>query len=162
MRLWIYTRIRHLTKQQQQQQQSAAIFWLKRLKQRFTSVVSNPKLASARLFGDVQGMDSNGQRRMAARDTGTSARRRRERRLRAQWHHEQQTVAIALVVGTHHRAQRGKWRNPNEAPRRQKTASAAGKRPGVLKEPEPQGEVALARMTEVSGLPHPLPRTSST
>ena len=30
---------------------------------------------------------------MAARDVGTSARRRRERRLRAQWRHEQQSIA---------------------------------------------------------------------
>ena len=69
-------------------------------------------------------MDSSGQKRMAARDTRSSARRRREWRLRAQWRHEQQTVAMALAVATHHSAQRGQWRDLNEAPRGQKTASA--------------------------------------
>ena len=53
-----------------------------------------------------------------------SARRRRERRLRAQWRHEQQTVAMALAAATHHSAQRGEWRDLNEAPRGQRTASA--------------------------------------
>ena len=61
---------------------------------------------------------------MAARDTRSSARRRRERRLRAQWRHEQQTVAMALAAATHHSAQRGEWRDLHEAPRGQRTASA--------------------------------------
>ena len=71
-----------------------------------------------------QGTDSSWQQRMAARDTRSFARRRRERRLRAQWRHEQQTAAMALAVGIHHSAQRGEWRYLNEAPRGQKTASA--------------------------------------
>ena len=71
-----------------------------------------------------QGMDSSGQQRMAARDTRSSARRRRERRLRAQWRHEQQIVSMALAVATHHSAQRGEWRDLKEAPRRPRTASA--------------------------------------
>ena len=58
---------------------------------------------------------------MADRAVG-SARRRRERRLRAQWRHEQQTVAMALALTTS--AQRGEWRDLNEAPRGQRTASA--------------------------------------
>ena len=49
---------------------------------------------------------------MAARDTRSSARRRRERRLPA-------TVAMALVAATHHSAQRGEWRDLYEAPRGQ-------------------------------------------
>ena len=49
-------------------------------------------------------MDSSGQQRMAARDVGTSARRRRERRLRAQWRHEQQSIAMALAAALHHSA----------------------------------------------------------
>ena len=53
-----------------------------------------------------------------------SARRRRERRLRAQWRHEQQTVAMALAAATHHSAQRGEWRDLHEAPRGQRTAEA--------------------------------------
>ena len=60
---------------------------------------------------------------MAERGTG-SARRRRERRLRAQWRHEHQTVATALAAATHHSAQRGEWRDLHEAPRGQRTASA--------------------------------------
>ena len=111
-------------------------------------------------------MDPSGQQRMAARDTRSSARRRRERRLRAQWRHEQQTVAMALAVATHHSAQRGEWRDLNEAPRGQRTASAwatnvtskervardavyfelfdedtAGLRPGPVLDPRPQERV---------------------
>ena len=105
---------------------------------------------------------------MAARDTRSSARRRRERRLRAQWRHEQQTVAMALAVATHHSAQRGEWGDLNEAPRGQRTASAratnvtskervagdavyfelfdedtAGLRPGPVLDPRPQERVLL-------------------
>ena len=61
-------------------------------------------------------MDPSGQR--------SSGRRRRERRLRAQWRHEQQTVAMALAAATHHSAQRGEWRDLYEAPRGQRTARA--------------------------------------
>ena len=62
---------------------------------------------------------------------------------------------MALAVATHHSAQRGEWRDPNEALRGHKTASAAGQRPGVFKDPEPQREIARVRMTDVSGLPYP-------
>ena len=82
-------------------------------------------------------MDSGVQQRMPVRDPGSSARRRR--RLCAQWRHEQQTVAMALAVATHHSAQRGEWRDPNEALRGQKTATAGQQ--GVFKERDLQGEV---------------------
>ena len=83
-----------------------------------------PKLAPHVCLLMLQRMDPSGQQRMAARDTRSSARRRRERRLRAQWRHEQQTVAMALAVATHHSAQRGEWRDLYEAPWGQRTASA--------------------------------------
>ena len=41
---------------------------------------------------------------MAARDAGSSPRLRRERRLRAQWRHEQQSIAMALAAAQHHSA----------------------------------------------------------
>ena len=75
------------------------------------------------------------QQRMTVRDPGSSARRRR--RLCAQWRYEQQTVAMALAVATHHSAQRGEWRDPNEALRGHKTATAGQQ--GVFKEREPAG-----------------------
>ena len=62
--------------------------------------------------------------------------------------HERLTVAMALAES----APQG-MTSTYSNPRGQNTASAAGKRPGVLKEPEPQGEIARVRMTEVSGLP---------
>ena len=80
---------------------------------------------------------------------------RRRLRLRAQWYHEQHTVAMALAEATHHSAPRSEWRKPNEALQGQKTTGAGGKRPSVLKEIEPQGEVARVRLTEVSGLLRP-------
>ena len=52
-----------------------------------------------------------------------AAARRRQRGLRAQLRHEQQSVAMALAVATHH-----------SAPRRPKTARV-GVRPGVLEDP---------------------------
>ena len=71
-----------------------------------------------------------------------AARRRRQRRLR-QWHrHERLTVQVA--------GPRRAAAQPGEALRRQRTASPAlrrqkapppGKRPGVLKDPVPQGRV---------------------
>ena len=59
-------------------------------------------------------MDLSGRSLMAERCTG-SARRRREWRLRAQWRHEQRTVAVALAAATHHGAQRGERRDLHEA-----------------------------------------------
>ena len=89
---------------------------------------------------------------MAGRDCGTSARRRRERRLRSAWRHEQLSVAMALAAATHNSAQ------PNAALRGQKMGNGAseeevhetndalrglkrphpGERPGNLAEPGPQ------------------------
>ena len=74
-------------------------------------------------------MDPSGQQRMGARDPRSSARRRRERRLRAQWRHEQQTVAMALAAATHHSAQRGQRTASAEATYdalRSQTTSVAG------------------------------------
>ena len=75
---------------------------------------------------------------MAERDgSGVgSARRRRERRLRAALRHEQQTVAMVLSAALHHSAQVGAD-VLYAAPRSQKTDRTAGRRPGVPKEPEP-------------------------
>ena len=91
---------------------------------------------------------------MSDRDA-TSAWRRRQRRLRAQWRHEQQTVAMVLAMVTHHsfqvgtahdglRAQRtvtsareGEARAPHDALRGQKRPPL-GMRPGVLLDPAPQ------------------------
>ena len=67
-------------------------------------------------------MDSSGQQRMAARDVGTSARRRRERRLRAQWRHEQQSIAMALAAAQHHSAPKSAGPVSHNVLRNQKTA----------------------------------------
>ena len=67
-------------------------------------------------------MDSSGQQRMAARDVGTSARRRRERRLRAQWRHEQQSIVMALAAAQHHSAPKSAGPVSHNVLRNQKTA----------------------------------------
>ena len=67
-------------------------------------------------------MDSSGQQRMVARDVGTSARRRRERRLRAQWRHEQQSIAMALAAAQHHSAPKSAGPVSHNVLRNQKTA----------------------------------------
>ena len=65
-----------------------------------------------------------------------SARRRRERRLRAMLRHERQTVALELAADLHHSRDVGPW--TNDGPRAQTTAST-GKRPAPLEEvAEPQ------------------------
>ena len=100
---------------------------------------------------------------MAGGDSGSAAKRRRERRLRSAWRHEQLSVAMAVAAALHHSAQRGagpatysaprgqttategEVREPNNAPRSQKPP-LPGEHPGVLKEPEVQGlPVALLR-----------------
>ena len=53
----------------------------------------------------------------------SAAKRRRERRLRAAWKHEQLSVAMALAAATHHSAPRSECRVPNDAIR--------GRRPPV-------------------------------
>ena len=89
---------------------------------------------------------------MAGRDCG-AARRRRERRLRSAWWHEQLSFAMALAAAAHHSAQ------PNAAQRGQKPGTRAkegevreehqalrgqtrlppGMRPALLVEVQPQG-----------------------
>ena len=77
-----------------------------------------------------------------------AARRRRERRLRLWLRHERQSVAMALGEQKHHalrgqlraRAREVEEQDQHGASRRHK-APPPGKRPGVLKDPEPLGRV---------------------
>ena len=72
----------------------------------------------------------------------SSARRRRERRLRSWLRHERMTVAMELAAATHHSSPKGGWPGvTHDALRGQTTASSGGRRPGVLKEPEPPNVV---------------------
>ena len=50
--------------------------------------------------------------------------RRRQRRLRSWWRHEQRSVAAALAAATHHSAPRSGWPVQHDAPRGPTTASA--------------------------------------
>ena len=59
---------------------------------------------------------------MAARDAGSSARRRRERRLRAEWRHEQQSIAMALAATQHHSAPKSAGPVSHNVLRNQNTA----------------------------------------
>ena len=82
----------------------------------------------------------------------SSAKRRRERRLRATPRHERQTVAMELA------AARDGERVTNYGLRAPKTASSGG-RPGVLTEPEPQGQErprTFPRRSQVAHEPRPL------
>ena len=72
------------------------------------------------------------------RDGATSARPRREWRLRSWWRHEQQSVRMALSAPIHHSFDKVAADELNNGPRAQKT-DRAGTRPGVLKDPEPHG-----------------------
>ena len=92
----------------------------------------------------------------AGGDSGSAAKRRRERRLRSAWRHEQPasrwrwpqpcTTARSEVWGPRTysapqgqtTATEGEVREPNNAPRSQKPP-LPGEHPGVLKEPEVQG-----------------------
>ena len=76
--------------------------------------------------------------RDAERASG-AAKRRRERRLRSWWRHERQTVAMELAAALHHSRDGG--RETYYGLRAPKTASSGGRRPGVLKEPEPPNVV---------------------
>ena len=107
-----------------------------------------------------------------------AAWRRRQRRLRSWWRHEQQSVAMALSAAAHHsydkvaagvkydglRAQTTDRAGEaaNKAPRRQRTRAAgeavffelfdedtAGLRPGVLAEPRPQERVQRHTMEHI-------------
>ena len=73
-----------------------------------------------------------------AHGSSGSAKRRRERRLRAMLRHERQTVAMELAAALHHSRDGG--RETYYGLRAPKTASSGG-RPGVLKEPEPPNVV---------------------
>ena len=80
----------------------------------------------------------------------SSARRRRERRLRSWWRHERMSVVAALVEAQHHSAPKV-GAETHYALRRQKTASA-GSRPGVLKDPAPQGAVTVGYVAAMGPL----------
>ena len=110
-----------------------------------------------------------------------SAWRRRQRRLRSWWRHEQQSVAMSLSAAAHHshdkvaagvthdglRAQTTDRAGEaaHRAPRRQRTRAAgeavifelfdedtAGVRPGVLAEPRPQERVQRHTMEHIADL----------
>ena len=82
----------------------------------------------------------------------SSARRRRERRLRSWLRHERMTVAMELAAATHHSFPKGGWPDTtHDALRGQKTASSAGAHPGVLKEPEVPWEAATVGYVAAPG-----------
>ena len=83
-----------------------------------------------------------------------AAKRRRERRLRSWWRHERMTVAAELAVALHHSRDVGP--GSHVGLRAQRTASSGGRRPGVLKEPEPPVVVEHAACP-CSGAPSLLP-----
>ena len=81
--------------------------------------------------------------RPLAERAGGAAQRRRDRRLRSFLRHERMTVRMALAEAPHHSCG-VEPSGPSEALRRQKTASAAGKRPVPLEEvAEPQGGATM-------------------
>ena len=92
---------------------------------------------------------------MAGGDSGSAAKRRRERRLRSAWRHEQLSVAMALAAVAHHsaqpnaalrglkpgtRAKEGEVREEHQALRGQ-TRLPPGMRPALLVGVQPQGHV---------------------
>ena len=88
--------------------------------------------------------------------TAGVARRRRERRLRMHWRHEQLSLRMALAAATHHsaqpRAKEGVEGETNDAPRRPKPP-LPGTRPEPLEEvAEPQGLSAAPRCPD-AGVP---------
>ena len=72
------------------------------------------------LFLRCEHMDESSKRPSA----GRVAMRRRQRRLRSWWRHEQRSVAVALAAATHHSAPRSGWPEQHNSPRRPTTASA--------------------------------------
>ena len=90
---------------------------------------------------------------MVAR-AGGAAQRRRARRLRSFLPHERMTVRMALAEALHHSCG-VEPSGPNEAPRGQKTASAAGMRPDVLAEPGAQGRLVAPSRPGSGGAPSP-------
>ena len=83
--------------------------------------------------------------------------RRRQRRLRSWWRHEQQTVAAVLATVTHH--SHSKVGTANDAPRGQETVTSTrvGARPGSVTDPRPQ--VRVQRHTVDQMVDAPLPPT---
>ena len=82
----------------------------------------------------------------------SSARRRRERRLRSWLRHERMTVAMELAAASLHSSPKGGWPDTtHDALRGQKTASSAGARPGVLTEPEVHWEAATVGYVAAPG-----------
>ena len=79
-----------------------------------------------------------------------AAMRRRERRLRSWAKHERMTVAMALAENLHHSRQKVEG-DEHDGPRAQKTARVTGARPGVLTEPEPQGEAVTVGYVAAPG-----------
>ena len=71
--------------------------------------------------------------------TAAALRSVEERRLRQFLRHERLTVAMALAENVHHSRQKVEG-GEHDGLRAQKTARATGARPGVLEEPEPEGE----------------------
>ena len=73
----------------------------------------------------------------------SSARMRRERRLRSWLRHERMTVAMELAAAPYHSSPKGVWpETTHNAPRGQRAATSAGAHPCVVKEPEVQLEAA--------------------
>ena len=82
--------------------------------------------------------------------------RRRQRRLRSWWRHEQQMVAAVLATVTHH--SQFKVGTAYDAPRGQETVTSTrvGARPGPVTDPRPQARVqrhTVDQMVDASLLP---------
>ena len=85
---------------------------------------------------------------------GTSARRRRKRRLRSWLRHERMTAAMELATATHHSSPKGGWPDAtHNASRRHKSASSVGPRPAALREPVPHLLTEHAACPCFSGVP---------
>ena len=102
--------------------------------------------------------------------TSSAAKRRRERRLRAAWRHEQLSVRMALAAAQHHSAPKCAGPEKHEAPRGQTTARAAagaqlfcldldeapaagGSRPDRLTEVRPQERVQRHTVEQIIAAP---------
>ena len=81
---------------------------------------------------------------------GGAAMRRRERRFRSWAKHERMTAAMARAEHLHHSRQKVEG-GEHKGPRAQKTVRATGARPGVLKDPEPQGGSSPGRLRGCPG-----------
>ena len=86
----------------------------------------------------------------ADRDGASAAKRPQERRLRQFLRRERLSVAMALATAQHHSAPKSAVPETYESLRGQNTAKA-GRRPGVLKDPEPQVGAVMAGWVAASG-----------